>query len=95
MADNVFPLPSKHRALKSDAPAGSHYGQIRLTVSFSPTGKLSYRALAKRPQDDWRELDCFAVGSDDYGDYPPSFHDALERFALVAQLLRWMPPAAY
>lgn len=72
-------------------PAQSLYGQIRLTVTFEPGGQASYRALAKRPQDDWKELHVFASGGEHFGAYPPDFHTALQCFALVAEGLRWMP----
>lgn len=71
----------------------SNYGQIRLTVTFERQGRLSYRALAKRPQDGWAEQHVFATGSDVYPSYPPLFSDAMARFALVAEALRWLPPS--
>lgn len=71
--------------------AASIYGQIRLTVTFEPNGRASYRALAKRPNDDWRELHVFAQGYESFGTYPPDFHAALEFFEIIAARLRWMP----
>ena len=73
--------------------ARSLYGQIRLTVTFEPTGRAHFRALAKKPDGTWSEHDVFAVGYDDFAAYPPTFGDALEMFALIAERLRWMPPA--
>ena len=81
-----MPTQVNHRALSS-------YGQIRLTVTFEKSGLLTYRGLAKRPQDGWKETQLFAAGTDRYDHYPPSFSDALARFAMVAELLRWQAGA--
>lgn len=78
-----MPKPAQRRAI-------SQYGQIRLTVTFEPSGRLHYRALSKRPQDAWSEHQVFSTGFDEYGSYPPTFDDALGRFALVAEGIRWI-----
>ena len=88
---NVRPLRADTKAGSAQRAARSLYGQIRLTVTFEPSGRAHFRALAKRPNDDWRELNVFAVGYDDFDGYPPTFEDALEMFALVSERLRWMP----
>lgn len=75
----------------SSIRARSDYGQIRLTVTFEPSGTVSYRALAKRPDDQWTEMAVFAAGKDDWPTYPPTFHDALSRLAVIAEGLRWLP----
>lgn len=88
---NVTRLSRHRQAAKESRVARSLYGQIRLTVTFEPSGRAHFRALAKRPNDDWRELNVFAVGYDDFAEYPPTFEDALEMFSLIAERLRWMP----
>lgn len=90
-SSNVYRLSRDRKAQRERRAAQSLYGQIRLTVTFEPNGGASYRALAKRPQDDWRELNVFAQGRDVFGTYPPDFAAALEYFALVAEGLRWKP----
>lgn len=84
-------ISRSRRVARERRQARSLYGQIRLTVTFEPSGRLSFRALAKRPEDDWRELNVFAQGADQCSEYPPSFDDALEVFESVAARLRWMP----
>jgi hypothetical protein len=81
----------RSRAGQEQRKAQSLYGQVRLTVTFEPSGRAHFRALAKRPTDDWRELNVFAMGYDDFASYPPTFEDALEMFSLIAERLRWMP----
>lgn len=85
------PIRSRQRAAEARRQAQSRYGQVRLTVTFEPSGRLSYRAMAKRPEDDWKELHCFAQGSHHLDEYPPTFDDALEMFGELAGLLRWLP----
>lgn len=64
--------------------AQSRYGQIRLTVTFERGGRLSYRMMAKRPQDGWKELNVVAQGVYMGPGYPPTFDDALAYFTEVA-----------
>lgn len=71
--------------------ARSLYGQIRLTVTFERGGQVSYRALAKRPEDGWKEQHVFAAGAEPLGHYPPTFHDALSILSSIAESLRWLP----
>lgn len=87
----IYRLSQQRAAARSQRIAQSLYGQIRLTVTYSPTGRADYRALAKRPTADWTERDVFAMGHEQFGTYPPDFHSALEYFELVAARLRWMP----
>lgn len=79
------------RRTKAEQIAQSNYGQIRLTVTFERQGGVTYRALAKRYSDDWRELNVFAQGGERLREYPADFACALEVFAMIAENLRWMP----
>lgn len=88
---NVTRISRARREQREKRAAQSNYGQIRLTVTFERSGRATYRALAKRPQDGWQEQHVFAQGSESFGEYPPQFHDALMLFASVAEGLRWMP----
>lgn len=88
---NVTRLSSKRKAAREQRRAQSNYGQIRLNVTFEPSGKAYFRAYAKRPTDGWQEQQCFAQGVDVFGEYPPDFHAALAMFAEIAQGLRWLP----
>lgn len=89
--DNVYRLSAARQSARERRAAQSLYGQIRLTVTFEKSGALSYRAMAKRYTDDWRELHVFAQGGDRLREYPADFATALEVFAAVAENLRWMP----
>lgn len=89
--ENVTRLSKDRQAAKARRAAQSLYGQIRLTVTFEKSGSVSYRALAKRYTDDWRELNVFAQGADRLAEYPADFATALEVFASLAENLRWMP----
>lgn len=90
-SSNVYRLSQARREARDQKAAMSQYGQLRLTVTFAPRGRADYRAMAKRPQDAWTELNVFAAGHERFGTYPPAFSAALEYFALVAEGLRWMP----
>jgi hypothetical protein len=89
--DNVTPINRRKRTPPAQRAAQSLYGQIRLTVTFEPNGRAHWRALAKRPQDDWRELNVFSTGYEEFAEYPPTISDALEMFGLIAEHLRWQP----
>lgn len=89
--NNVTRLSSSRRAARQRREAQSLYGQIRLTVTFEPTGALVYRAMAKRYTDGWRELNVFAQGGDRLAEYPADMATALEVFAQTAERLRWLP----
>lgn len=90
MSDPIdYSLEERRRRRSSVPAAQSNYGQIRLTVTFEPNGRASFRALAKRPQDTWREQHVFHAGSDEFAVYPPTFDEALRFFSLVAEGLRW------
>lgn len=84
-----YRLSKKRQAEQMTRRAQSRYGQIRLTVTFTPTGRAYFRAMAKRPQDDWKEMHVFDTGYDDFAEYPPDFAAALMHFAAVAENLRW------
>lgn len=90
-SSNVTRLSSQRRAAQERRAAQSNYGQVRLTVTFEKSGSVSYRALAKRYSDDWKELGVFAQGAEHLAQYPEDFGTALEVFARVAEGLRWMP----
>lgn len=88
---NVTRLSASRRAARETRLAQSLYGQIRLTVTFEPSGAVAYRAMAKRYTDDWRELHVFAQGADRLTAYPADMATALEVFARTAESLRWLP----
>lgn len=80
-------LQARRRRKELQQAAQSQYGQLRLTVTFERGGRLSYRMMAKRPQDAWRELNVVAQGTALGRQYPPTFDDALLVLAQVAARL--------
>lgn len=68
--------------------AQSIYGQIRLTVTFLPSGKVAYRMMCKAPEASWTEQAVVAAGEEIFPSYPPTFADALFYFSCVAEGLR-------
>jgi hypothetical protein len=89
---DIYRLSGTRQAERRQRAAQSQYGQLSLTVTFEKGGRVSYRAKAKRPQDQWSEQSVFAQGSELFQQYPPTFDDAVAYFAMIAEGLRWAPP---
>lgn len=77
-------VAKRRRIAEARKVAESAYGQVRLTVTFERGGRLSYRLMAKRPQDGWQEIHVVAQGTAMGREYPPTFDDALLTLAQVA-----------
>jgi len=75
--------------------AGHHYASIRLTVTYERSRRpglsgLTWRLLAKAPEEEWTELSTVGLGSHFIvGEYPPSREDLQAAAIELLMGLEW------